>query len=769
MWKMGKVLGLIFFALFTLALCLYIFIIHPDDRRLSPPAPRVNPLQKSPALHLKGRLFDPQAPLPSSSSMALALYQEQLRLLQPRYPNQLTLASSRFHNPYQLFISVGSHPERIEGRHAVALFPGESLTLTPRLEGFHQLQLGFFLFEGAGTLLIEKNGSPLVQESGNPISRPHDVRSFYYRNIHRFFFPDDPIPGGAWQNISTPVSLQSTDTVTVTCRSKQGTCFVSEPSLWAAESITKSNFLVILIDTLRHDALQPEVAPFLHKLQASSRNFSHTISAGNMTTPSTNALLSCQSPTHIGNLAFAYSMEQAEKESFYQRKQASFPEILNRGGWKTAMIGNISVISDIQGRGIDHGFSQQIARERDAYDTPQIAHDAVEWLQENHDRPFLLYLHFHAPHAPYRAPFQDIFATFPGWGAFTSYASMLHWLYASTVHYTDRYVEHVLQTLDQLQLTDTTHILLTADHGESQEVRTFVENEIGPAYTGSYYDHGATLYNDEVRVPLFVVSPRFSGPHEFSTFVSGLDIGPTLLDLAGQKIPAWCDGISLRGSLEAGVEPPGDRILATEGFNERAILIHNQFKYIRGYRPTEKRLYPPHAYLTAPSEVFVEEQLYDIRNDPHELHNLIADQAARVKAQSIFRTHFHIPDSYQLVVENPEIKEVHITTDKGQDLHRSHQNRVILLDPTFALHPPLVYLAGQKMLLRETSMRLPLHLPASELPREDRGEEGLLSSGTTPFAYLQRVEMDHVKERKISTGDPQFEKILREWGYLNEK
>jgi arylsulfatase A-like enzyme len=769
MWKTVKISCLIFLTFFTLALCLYIFIIHPNDQRLTPVPPLSIPLQKQPSMHLKGRLFDPLAPLPSTSSIAVATYQDQLQALRTRYPNQLTHSSSRFQNPYQLFVAVGSHPERLEGRHAIALFPGESLTLTPGFEGFLELQLGLFLFEDTGTLQIQKNGRTLTEHTANPVSTPHDIRSFYYRNIHRFFFPDAPVPGGTWQSVSTPVSLRPTDTLTLKCLSQQGTCFVSEPSLWAAQGDPKPNFIVILVDTLRHDALQARVAPFLHRLQTTSRNFIHTLAAGNMTTPSTNALLSCQSPSHIGNLAFAYAMEHADKESFYQKKQASFPAILDQKGWKTAMIGNISVISDIQGRGLDHGFSQQIARERDAYDTPHIAHDAVEWLKENHSRPFFLYLHFHAPHAPYRAPFRDIFATFPGWRAFTSYATMLNWLYTSTVHYTDRYVEQVFQTLETFELLSNTHILFTADHGESQELRTFVENEIGPAYTGSFYDHGATLYNDEVQVPLFLVSPHFPTSHKYSTFVSGLDIAPTLLDLAGQQAPTWCDGISLRKALETRTEPPADRILASEGFNERAILIHNRFKYIRAYRPTEKRLYLPGAYFTQPSEIFAEEQLYDIHNDPNELHNLMNNKSEMTKARDTFRSHFKIPDSYQLVVENPAEKEIRITTDVNVELHRSRQPRVLLLNSNFILHPPTVYLDGEKIALHATSMRLPLHLPLAQLPREERGEEALLHGGTRPFAYLQRVEMDHVKERKISTGDPQFEKILREWGYLNEK
>src|SRR5690606_21819181 len=119
------------------------------------------------------------------------------------------------------------------------------------------------------------------------------------------------------------------------------------------------------------------------------------------------------------------------------------PAQFTKARYDTAMVGNVSVLSEVYGVGVNHGFRHQISLEVDGYDTPAIARDAVRWLAKNGDHPFFLYVHFNAPHAPYRAPLFDLVRAFPGFGVFSSYAETLHWLYQGEVAYTDRYVGQV--------------------------------------------------------------------------------------------------------------------------------------------------------------------------------------------------------------------------------------------------------------------------------------------------------------------------------------
>jgi hypothetical protein len=82
---------------------------------------------------------------------------------------------------------------------------------------------------------------------------------------------------------------------------------------------------------------------------------------------------------------------------------------------------------------------------------------------------------------------------------------------------------------------------------------------------------------------------------------------------------------------------------------------------------------------------------------------------------------------------------------------------------------PSVRIDGEAVPVTETSMRLPLAAAPGDLPREQGGRFTLLEAGARPAAYLRRVEENGQDNRRIVTGNPRFEKVLREWGYLNDK
>jgi hypothetical protein len=66
-------------------------------------------------------------------------------------------------------------------------------------------------------------------------------------------------------------------------------------------------------------------------------------------------------------------------------------------------------------------------------------------------------------------------------------------------------------------------------------------------------------------------------------------------------------------------------------------------------------------------------------------------------------------------------------------------------------------------------MRLPLKVAYADLPREQAGRFTLMEPGPKPEAFLRRVEANGQDSRHLVTGNPRFEKVLREWGYLNDK
>ena len=80
-----------------------------------------------------------------------------------------------------------------------------------------------------------------------------------------------------------------------------------------------------------------------------------------------------------------------------------------------------------------------------------------------------------------------------------------------------------------------------------------------------------------------------------------------------------------------------------------------------------------------------------------------------------------------------------------------------------------VFVAGKPVKISSMAWRLPLSRGQwPGLPREIQGDESLLPVSHIPNAYLRRVPVNDTDVRRIVTGNPMFDQILREWGYLHD-
>lgn len=164
----------------------------------------------------------------------------------------------------------------------------------------------------------------------------------------------------------------------------------------------------------------------------------------------------------------------------------------------------------------------------------------------------------------------------------------------------DDAMAHLRRDLAELGLAHNTAILLIGDNG-------FYLGEHGLA--GKWYGH-----EESIRVPLILYDPRvpqLPNGRQRLEIALNIDVAPTLLDLAGLTPPAHMQGRSLVPFLHgAYVEDwrqefyyehrfPHPRIPQSEG------IVGHRFKFLR---------YPD----TDP----IQEELYDLRNDPLEVHNL---------------------------------------------------------------------------------------------------------------------------------------------------
>jgi choline-sulfatase len=219
--------------------------------------------------------------------------------------------------------------------------------------------------------------------------------------------------------------------------------------------------------------------------------------------------------------------------------------------------------------------------------------EAVQWLAKEAGSGARLFawLHLYDPHDPYEAPepYASRYAGRP---------------YDGEVAYTDELVGRLDDALARLGLRDQTLLVVTSDHGEGL-------GEHGEEV------HGYFVYETTLRVPLLLRGPGVPAGARIGGVARSVDVVPTLHALLGTPPPAGLAGTSLVPALR-GQEPATERPAYAEsltpllhyGWSDLRTLRDGRFKYILAPRP----------------------ELYDLRDDPHERHNLESSQPAQAGA-----------------------------------------------------------------------------------------------------------------------------------------
>jgi arylsulfatase A-like enzyme len=279
--------------------------------------------------------------------------------------------------------------------------------------------------------------------------------------------------------------------------------------------------------------------------------------------------------------------------------------VLSEAGYETrAVVGGGHLMPDF---GLDIGF-EVYDYANDEPDWNALTH----WLAHRDSRhPAFLFLQTYMVHAPYQAdgrflPHPDFGGRFAGkpfghelFPAFQRneleltdeekrYVSLL---YDAGVRRMDDRLGPFLEAVDTVFAGEDALVIITSDHGES----LFEHGVLG---------HGQVLYSQLLSVPLVV---RFPGgePRRLAVPVSGLDIVPTVLDLAGLPIPNRLPGLSL-------LRPAGaDRIRVAETAGGHYALLSGRYKLIKQGGTLE---------------------LYDLSADPRERSDLSADEPERARS-----------------------------------------------------------------------------------------------------------------------------------------
>lgn len=314
--------------------------------------------------------------------------------------------------------------------------------------------------------------------------------------------------------------------------------------------------------------------------------------------------------------------------------------------------------------------------------------DSDRWEDLKTHQPFFAQVNFRETHRPFTSPrradpakveippyYPDHPVTREDWAKYLDAASEL-----------DEKVGKVLRQLEADGLADNTIVFFFADHGQAH-VR------------GKQF-----CYDSGLHVPLLLRwAKNFPLPRHFQPgtvdhrLICAIDFLPTIMDIAGLKKPPQMQGDIFLGDRAA---PPRQYVFGARDRCDETVFRFRtvrdaRYRYIRNFTPdrpflqpnaykersypvwnllkqldAEGKLTPAQKFLTAPT--MPAEELYDLQNDPHEIHNLVHSpdpehQAALQRLRAVLEKWIEETNDQGRVLEPPEMAAAKGVTKPGSN------------------------------------------------------------------------------------------------------
>lgn len=388
----------------------------------------------------------------------------------------------------------------------------------------------------------------------------------------------------------------------------------------------RCNVVLISIDTLRADHLatygyERRTSPEIDRFAGEALVFDRAFATSPVTLGSHMSIFTGLYPSHHGVVRATMSLPDST---------ITLADLLHREGYTTAAFtGGGFVRQKFNYHTFDHFQHKSYWDIHDA-EIRQLE-EVLAWIENRDGDPFFLFWHTYKVHSPYSPEDEyDVFASadYQGivdpdpeeeapvcigsdkarqcnWKGKPYYDLLVDRMTAGDIqHVIDKYDGEILAVdamfsrlmakLDAEGLTDDTVVIFLSDHGE-----TFAERK------SSYFIGHGVLYQEVLRVPLMIKIP--SGPKgRIPHIVELIDVMPTVLEIVGLKVPEGIDGSSL---FEKAREPRGRH-------PARAELV---------FRGMESVRVPGFSLISRETRRGVRTELYDLRQDPGETRNLVAE------------------------------------------------------------------------------------------------------------------------------------------------
>jgi N-acetylglucosamine-6-sulfatase len=256
----------------------------------------------------------------------------------------------------------------------------------------------------------------------------------------------------------------------------------------------------------------------------------------------------------------------------WNNNNVTFLELLKKTGYDTAFIGKWHMPGEglPQLKGVDQFISFTVQRgqgkyfncplyrngvklpARKEYITEELTDYAIDFINQERENPFCLYLSHKAVHHQFKPPkdlkgiYRDAKLELPiesdKWLGLVNnniiYGTLgtldkMYRAYCETIHATDREVGRLLNHLDKSGLADNTIVIYAGDNGFFWGEHRLVDKRYA--------------YEESIRVPFIVRDPMLikkPGEHN-KKMVLNIDLAPTLIERAGERVPDNMHGMSI--------------------------------------------------------------------------------------------------------------------------------------------------------------------------------------------------------------------------------
>lgn len=364
--------------------------------------------------------------------------------------------------------------------------------------------------------------------------------------------------------------------------------------------------------------------PKIDRLAWEGVRFTNAFVVAPSCSPSRASLITGQYPHTNGVTALTHRYMTKQLSPFH----TTMPELLKKAGYNTALQGkwHVAPYMPVSWFGYQEHLSGMLPKTWHIND----AIKPVEFIRNNSNNRFYLELNFQQNHRDDYGEFafDPDFPVDPEKISVPDYYTLPDWLeirkdlakYYSQTLKMDKIIGDILTALDQVELAENTMVIFVSDNG--------------PPYPGNKM----TLYDRGTGTPLMVRWPRrLKAGTTVRHLVNSIDIMPTVLEAASVSVPEDVQGKSFLSMMTDRDSEPTHKAVFTEMtyhvhyLPTRAVRTE-QYKYIKNYSDIAMGLDQlnhkewAHTLCEKPNQPWKrprpEEELYDLKKDPHEQKNL---------------------------------------------------------------------------------------------------------------------------------------------------